>query len=150
MKENKEYIKHLTGFVGFLCSFGGKWFGGYAKNNKGDNYADRGSRMLLKQLPNIVGVKFEHKDYRDIIFNEKCIIYCDPPYEGTTKYKGDFNHTEFWEWCRIKTREGHKLFVSEYNAPEDFECVWKMQVGTKLNRNKEQKRVEKLFIYKNN
>jgi DNA adenine methylase len=48
-KNPNNYPKELVGFVGFLCSFGGKWWGGYAKNNKGDNYADRGSRMLLKQ-----------------------------------------------------------------------------------------------------
>lgn len=39
IKENKDkYCKSLVGFVGFGCSFGGKWFGGYARNNKNDNY----------------------------------------------------------------------------------------------------------------
>lgn len=40
-KEDYEYIKNnlnenkaLAGFVGFGCSFGGKWFGGYAKCTK--------------------------------------------------------------------------------------------------------------------
>ena len=45
-KEQYDYIRThkdedhvLTGFVGFGCSFGGKWFGGYARNAGGTNYA---------------------------------------------------------------------------------------------------------------
>ena len=30
IKEHKDEDKVLAGFVGFGCSFGGKWFGGYA------------------------------------------------------------------------------------------------------------------------
>ena len=29
LKKTRQLM--LTGFVGFGCSFGGKWFGGYAK-----------------------------------------------------------------------------------------------------------------------
>lgn len=28
----------LRAFVGFGCSFSGKWFGGYARNNRDENY----------------------------------------------------------------------------------------------------------------
>ena len=38
IKEHKDENKALTGFVGFGCSFGGKWFGGYARNRVGRNY----------------------------------------------------------------------------------------------------------------
>ena len=31
VKENKDEDKALTGFVGFGCAFGGKWFGGMQK-----------------------------------------------------------------------------------------------------------------------
>ena len=34
IKENKDEKPYLTGFVGFGCSFGGKWFGGLASNKK--------------------------------------------------------------------------------------------------------------------
>ena len=33
IKNNKNEDKVLTGFVGIGCSYSGKWFGGYAKNN---------------------------------------------------------------------------------------------------------------------
>ena len=51
------YPDELVCFVGLLCSFGGKWFGGYAANSKGDNYAERGARVLLKQIKNLKGVE---------------------------------------------------------------------------------------------
>lgn len=44
IKNNKEKNPYLTGFVGFGCSFAGKWFGGYARNSKGDNYCLRSKK----------------------------------------------------------------------------------------------------------
>jgi len=148
VKNNKDdYPLELVCFVGFLCSFGGKWFGGYAHNKQGYNYAGIGRRSVLKQLEKIQSCKFVHKKYQDLEFNSKCIIYCDPPYEGTTKYKDDFNHSEFWEWARNKSIEGHSIFVSEYNAPKDFKCVKSLEASEKINKNNYSKRVEKLFVY---
>ena len=75
------------------------------------------------------------------------MIYCDPPYQGTTKYatKG-FDHEDFWQWCREMKAQGHTIFISEYNAPDDFKCVWEKEVingfGGKANSNKG---TEKLF-----
>lgn len=39
IKQNKDDDSILSGFVGFGCSFGGKWFGGFAKDKTGTNYA---------------------------------------------------------------------------------------------------------------
>jgi hypothetical protein len=38
-----------------------------------------------------------------------------------------------------------QVFVSEYTAPEDFECVLEIDVELDMNR---EKRVERLFKYK--
>ncbi len=148
IKNNQEnYPKHLIGFVGFLCSFGGKWWGGYAANSKGDNYAERGSRCLLKQSKNNIGIEFKNEIYQDLGIPNNSIIYCDPPYEGTTGYKDKFNHEEFWNWCREKVKEGHMVFVSEYNAPSDFVCIKEINHKTVLNKNEQTKTSEKLFIH---
>jgi DNA adenine methylase len=144
----QEYPKELVGFVGFLCSFGGKWWGGYAFNKKGDNYAERGSRCLVKQAKNLGGVVFKSGSYLELEIPENSLIYCDPPYEGTTKYKDGFNHADFWQWCREKTTEGHTVFVSEYSAPNDFVCVKEIQHKTILDKNSQYQRIEKLFRYK--
>jgi len=147
---NKEkHPKELVCFVGLLCAFGGKWFGGYAKNSKGDNYADRGSRLIIKQVEKLKNVGFVNGSYDSFVIPNNSLLYCDPPYANTTKYKDDFNHEKFWEWCREMTRQGHTVFISEYNAPADFECVFEKEVKTVLNKNSQDaKRVEKLFTYK--
>ena len=72
-----------------------------------------------------------------------------PPYEGTFGYEKDktFNHKAFWQWCRDKVREGHIVFVSEYNAPKDFYCIWEKELAQVINNtsSKTPKPVEKLF-----
>lgn len=146
IKFNEDnYDPEVVGFVGFLCSFGGKWWGGYAANKKGDNYAERGSRVLTKQAKLFEGIDFRCGNYLDMDIPNNSLIYCDPPYEGTTAYKGGFDHSVFWEWCRTKSKEGHTVFISEYNAPEDFECVKTIEHKTILDKNSQYERVEKLF-----
>jgi len=57
----------------------------------------------------------------------------------------------FWEWCRNKTKEGHKVFISEYNAPEDFKCIWEKESSNNMSVNHTghimKKVIERLFIY---
>ena len=48
-KNHKNADKALTGFVGFGCSFAGKFFGGYARQ-KGYNFAAGSKRSLLKKM----------------------------------------------------------------------------------------------------
>lgn len=143
----QEYPNELVGFVGFLCSFGGKWWGGYAFNKKGDNYAEIGSRCLVKQAKNLEGVVFKSGSYLELEIPENSLIYCDPPYANTCKYKDGFNHDVFWGWCRTKTKSGHTVFISEYYAPNDFVCVKEIQHKTILDKNSQYPRIEKLFRY---
>jgi len=147
VKLNKEqYSSEMIGFVGFLCSFGGKWWGGYAYNTKGDNYADRGSRVLVKQAKNLKNITFTFGDYFDMVIPDNSLIYCDPPYANTTKYHSSFDHKIFWQWCRDRVKENHIVFVSEYIAPIDFECIISIPMNTFLNKNIGTPRVEKLFV----
>lgn len=143
----QEYPKELVGFVSFLCSFGAKWWGGYAFDSVGRNYAEIGSRRLVRQSKKIDGVVFTHSSYLDIEISGNSLIYCDTPYANTCKYRDDFNHDIFWDWCRKKTEEGHNVFVSEYNAPEDFVCIKQIQHESILNKCSRQPRIEKLFRY---
>ena len=145
--EPQAYPKELVGFVGFLCSFGGKWWGGYAFNNKGDNYAERGSRCLVKQAKNLDGAVFRSVSYLELELASHSLIYCDPPYANTCKYKDDFDHVVFWEWCRTQSKNGHTVFISEYSAPNDFVCVKEIQHKTILDKNSQYPRIEKLFRY---
>lgn len=51
IKAHKDWDPVLVGFVGFGCSFGGKWFGGYARNATGTNYALQSKRSFGKNAP---------------------------------------------------------------------------------------------------
>jgi DNA adenine methylase len=102
----------------------------------------------MKQLPKLKDVEFICSDYSNLIIPNNSIIYCDSPYRDTKKYSnsGKFNHEEFYEWCRNKKIEGHTIFISEYNMPNDFKCVWEKEVKMKLDaKSNSEIRVEKLF-----
>ena len=142
--------------MGICCSYCGVWFGSYAGkvNTKQGvrDYQDEAYRNLLNQIKNIKGIEFRHSSYDKLEIPSNSIIYCDPPYEGTTQYKDSFDNSKFWQWCRDMTNKGHKVFISEYNAPNDFECIWSQKVKSSLSANGvaggNKVSVEKLFIYK--
>lgn len=150
VKEHKEENPALTGFVGFGCSFGGKWFGGLASNKKGDNYCARAERSLLKDFKGVKEATFLCMNYKDVIVPDDSVVYCDPPYIDTTKYTtGNFNHKEFWEYMR-KLSQRCTVFISEQTAPEDFKPIWQQEVKRTLDYNKDNNfnKTEKLFVYK--
>lgn len=149
LKEHKDQFEdYLVGFVGFGCSYGGKFFGGYART-EGRNICEESKRNILKQAVGLKGVHLHHCSYTDLILPSRSIIYCDPPYQGTTQYAGDkFDYDVFWNWVRAKTRQNHSVFVSEYQAPEDFKCVWEKTVNNTLVKDTGSKQgVEKLFVH---
>ena len=150
IREHKDINKALTGFVGFGCSFGGKWFGGYARNKTGTNYALQSKKSLLKDINTLMSAEFICQDYRNVIIPENSIVYCDPPYNKTTGYgKNKFDSQEFWEYMRELSKH-HKIYISEQTAPDDFVSVWEKQFTRTLDVNKDNqfKVTEKLFIHK--
>ena len=155
---SKEYYKEIKGnaepdpiksWIRYECSFGSKFDNGYASNSEGRNYALCGKNLAIKQSPKIQNVEFICCSYTDLSNVTNSLIYCDPPYQGTTGYKtGDFNHEEFFEWCREMKAKGNSVFVSEYNAPDDFELVWQGETKTNFSSQRKEathKAVEKLF-----
>ena len=121
---NGDDYKH-KGYAGYAFSFGAKFLGGWARGGHAIDYVELGYNSAKKQSPLLQGVKLLNRDYRKLKIPANSIIYCDPPYENTTKYNNSIDHTEFWEWCRIKVYEGHTVFVSEYKAPKDFKIILK-------------------------
>lgn len=150
IRTHKDENKVLTGFVGFGCSFGGKWFGGYARNKGGTNYALQSKTSLLKDMATLKNATFICADYRDVVLPEGAVIYADPPYANTTGYNHEkFDSVAFWDYMREIGKE-HQVFISEQEAPNDFECIWEKQFTRTLDRNKSNqfKVSEKLFTYR--
>jgi DNA adenine methylase len=150
-RDMDSYPEHLVGFIGFGCSFAGKFFGGYARGNDSKgvprNYARESCRNIIRQFTGVQGIDIRMCSYDDLEIPDNSIIYCDPPYANTVKYSvGEFDSDRFFDWCRLKSSEGHTVFVSEYNAPRDFTCVWFKEVNNTLNINTGEKRgLECLF-----
>lgn len=138
----------FVGYVGFCLSYGAKWFGGYRNDKSGKrDYQDEAIRHLRKQQKKIRCTYFVRSAYLDLEIPPNSVIYCDPPYQGTTKYSTPLvNADQFWQWCRQKSDEGHTVFVSEYSAPPDFKCVWQKTINSSLTQDTGSKKaVEKLF-----
>lgn len=152
VKNNKvQYPKHIVALCGLCATYNAKWFGGYAgivhtKDGIDRNYYDEAVRNVLKQRNNIMDVIYACKSYNEVSVSN-AVIYCDPPYNDTTKYKDDFDHNMYWDWVR-KMSEDNIVFCSEYNAPEDFTCIWQKQLVTTMDKSSRSKSVEKLFVYK--
>lgn len=123
LKRVKDCDNPMTAFAGFGCSFGGKYFQGYARGDR--NYADTTARGLLRDAPYLEGVKFQARDYRDVPIPRDSFVYCDPPYRNTMPYGGvgRFDHEEFWDWVRWASRRA-VIVVSELEAPSDFRTIW--------------------------
>lgn len=151
IRQNKDkYPDWLVGYVGFSLSFGGKWWGGYRRDKAGvRDYENESQQNLRSQQPLLEGVEWFCCSYLDLEIPYNSVIYCDPPYKGTTGYKDKFDHDSFYDWCRSMKALGHTIFVSEYQMPEDFECVWQKEITSSLTQDTGAKKgVEKLFVLK--
>ena len=82
---------------------------------------------------------------------DNMLIYCDPPYANTTTYSAcdKFDSNLFWKVMR-RWSKNNKVIISEYSAPEDFQCVLEIPTKTIIRdvNNKPLQSVERLFTYK--
>ena len=136
----------LKGFVGFGCSFGGKYFGGYGQKyvkNHPTNFLTAATNSINKLKPLLKKIKFSCNDYRK--FSPKnMLIYCDPPYKNSkagslyrtkTKKYDSFDNKEFWDTMRKWSKNNH-VFISELEAPKDFTSVWQKKKQISISHSK--------------
>lgn len=150
---NKEkYEPWFVGCTGFLASYNGRFFEGYAgivhtKAGTVRDYYDEAKRNLQTQALTLKNIGFACFDYRQLGFNN-CVIYCDPPYAGTKGYDRTerFNHLEFWEIIREWSKK-NVVIVSEQTAPSDFDCIWKAEITRTQDNASRFQVTEKLFKY---
>lgn len=131
----------------FVLSYGARFRNSFARGHIGEDFVRAAKNSAMKQSEKLKSTSLLCSNYDDLKIPSKSVIYCDPPYENTAKYKADFNHDKFWQWCREKIKEGHQVFVSEYNAPDDFVCVWQKEINSNVNAKATSTAIEKLFIH---
>lgn len=146
IKQDKRiFPKELVAFVGFPCSFRGKWFGGFAKSNNYYNTIEVEARnAVLKQINKMKKVSFIHRDYMNGPI-DNCLVYCDPPYSNTIGYKESFDSKRFWGWAEEQSKD-NIIIISEKDAPKPFVPILRIKRhNTMAGYSKEL--VEYLFIH---
>lgn len=147
----------LRGFVGFGGSFGGRWFEGYARgghnaNGQPRNHQAESSRAVLKDaltMPGNLSTSTFCRDALTITAEPGDVIYCDPPYANTKNYSrlDALDHTKFWEVAQGWAEDGASVYVSEYTAPENWECIWEQPLRSSVRVGSEERHIatERLF-----
>lgn len=121
----------LTAFIAYGCSFGGKKWGGYARNKKGDNASAR--VRIYNAKKGIVNKTFNFARRPDMMCCDYTyyydiggqFLYLDPPYIERTKQntKNKFNHDEYWDFARYISRN-NCVIVTEFVVPGDFVILY--------------------------
>lgn len=128
---NETMEDWMIGAIQYFGSFGTKGFkGGFASPKGNRYYYKERYNNFIKQLPALkeYHTEFYVANYKDIdISRGGCLIYCDPPYEGTITYgysfENDFDHNDYWNWVREISVNNYVL-CSEQKCPDDFEIIW--------------------------
>ena len=147
LKDSKD---PMTGFVGYGCSFSGKYFGGYARSGA-RNYALNAKNSLLRKFKALRDkqVTFTAHDYARVMPSGGDVVYCDPPYQGTTGYAiaPDFDWAGFWAWVRERSQAA-KIFTSSYEAPHGFWPILTIPTKTDMHtKHGKEARAERVFIW---
>jgi DNA adenine methylase len=158
-REQYNELRHaepsaLRGFVGFGCSFGGKWFGGYAKDHiTGRSSALESTSAVTKQGSVFVkhGVQFQHGLFGSRPPAAGTVLYCDPPYEGTTTYSTDpFDHNMFYKKLVEYAVGGAWVYVSEYAVPDwvPARLMWSKETQVSVGLDNSKRSEERLYRIK--
>lgn len=127
----------LRGFAGFGCAFGGKWFDSYAPHRVGSS-----CRAVARQAVALKDARVFRASF-GAWFPPSGVVYCDPPYAETTKYKtGDFDTLAFWSEVKRLART-HTVYVSEFKCPILAKVVWEKERRNEMA--KKQTVVDRLY-----
>ena len=108
------------------------------------NIADMTERASLS--PQDMFIKTSNISYADYAYRDGDVVYCDPPYKNTKDYGIKFDNDAFWEWARTRN---YPVYVSEYQAPEDFVSICNKEKRALLNsESPTAPRTEHIFVHK--
>lgn len=146
MKDSKPSA--LRAYVGFFWSFSGMFDKGYSSEYFQGSRSFYSMQQRAKKLAEQKAV-IQACDYRQPDITN-ALIYCDPPYAGTTQYKGapNFDTEAFIEWCVVQSKRGNTVVVSEYSLPNPpFQLIESFDFRTSMAVNKrDQSKPENLYI----
>lgn len=154
VQDNSGIPNYLLAFIGFGASFSGMWFKSYARDNHAHNYHAEARSSLIKSTKWMSKIFWQSGNYYDINYPKNSIIYCDPPYEGTSQVYDaiKFNRVEFYRWSLAMADRGHLIYISEYSVVKEykhlFECCLEIDTSISLGGNGGRpnvSRIERIF-----
>lgn len=129
VKNNKDsYDDWYVGYIGFLSSFGAGFFNGYARDNT-RNRTLGAYRGICKQ--DFTDITIKQQDLFDLSA-KNAVIYIDPPYKNTKKYKVEFGYQRFWDKSK-ELAENNIVLVSEQIIPDDVEILMTKEIKMTMN-----------------
>ena len=150
--------------IGQCATWGGEWMAGFASSGPGIYNGIDGPRLinrntysaarasLLKRVNITRDIPYTLGEYHKTFVRPGDVIYCDPPYKGTTcgYPTPKFNHDHFWSWVRAVSDVGACVIVSEFSAPEGTEVIHERPRSKTLRQaghsTKLLSKTEKLFL----
>lgn len=146
-----ETYSPLRTLASFTASFGGKEWGGFARDRKtGRDIPAEGCRNFSAKIEHMKKCVFSTGGYADILLPEECLVYCDPPYSGTTGYKtGNFDSESFYDWCEKITTPNRVVYVSEFSAPTYWEVVYEKNRKVTASVGIGKEKTERLYRVRN-
>lgn len=104
------------------------------------------SMESMERLERLGRLETSSLSYDDYVYRDGDVVYCDPPYNGTDGYGIGFDSAAFWEWARTRN---YPVYVSEYQAPEDFVSIWSREKRSLLcSTGLTAPKIEHLFLHK--
>lgn len=147
LKEMNDPENPLTAFASFGCSFGGKEWGGYARQKGTDYFSRFAKNSLMRKKLHMSPVEFRCCDYIHIETLTHDVVYCDPPYFETTKYNHLFDSFLFFKWSETL---GVPVFISEFFdlRSRGWSLIWDCNRTIKVDgfNEKGRKKTDRLFI----
>ena len=74
----------------------------------------------LESLCRLQSLECLNESYENVKIPLNSVVYCDPPYKDIATYLSEFNHEDFYNWCR---KQKSLVFISEYGMPDDFYLI---------------------------
>lgn len=144
--KNQEAPSAEKGYIGHQYGFGGGYFKSFVCKYDEPIVQKKPSERVCKIANELKDVEFIYGSYTQFSNLRNHIIYCDPPYANTKcNYLEKFDSNSFWEWVREMSKT-NVIFVSEYTAPDDFECVYERNKKVRVCHYKVASGCEKLFM----
>lgn len=139
-------------YAAFGCSFGGRERGGFAagvhpNDVQGRHYWELVKVSLQRKGSDLQGAEILCAPYTvlDPSYVRGCLVYCDPPYLGTTGFKtGAFDHLAFYQWAESLSTY-NVVIVSEERAPAHWPEIWSKQRKHQVRSSTKAERIERLF-----